>query len=46
LLTGVQFGELIIFPEERMLIGKFVVAAALLVAFAYLIYVLLYPEKF
>jgi K+-transporting ATPase KdpF subunit len=35
-----------ILSEERMLIGKFVVAAALIVAFAYLIYVLLYPEKF
>jgi hypothetical protein len=29
-----------------MLIGNLVVAAALVVAFAYLIYVLLFPEKF
>jgi hypothetical protein len=29
-----------------MLIGSLVLAAALLVAFAYLIYVLLYPERF
>lgn len=29
-----------------MLIGNLVVASALIVAFAYLIYVLLYPEKF
>jgi K+-transporting ATPase KdpF subunit len=29
-----------------MLVGNLVVAAALIVAFAYLIYVLLFPEKF
>ena len=29
-----------------MLVGNIVVAAALIVAFAYLIYVLLFPEKF
>lgn len=38
--------RIMISSEEGMLIGKFVVAAALIVAFAYLIYVLLYPEKF
>jgi K+-transporting ATPase KdpF subunit len=29
-----------------MLIGNIVVAAALIIAFAYLVYVLIYPEKF
>jgi K+-transporting ATPase KdpF subunit len=29
-----------------MQVGMFVVAAAFILAFAYLVYVLLYPEKF
>ncbi len=29
-----------------MLIGSVIVAAALVIAFAYLIYVLIYPERF
>ncbi|MGA9141241.1 MAG: potassium-transporting ATPase subunit F [Methanocella sp.] len=29
-----------------MLVGNIVVAAALIIAFAYLVYVLIYPEKF
>lgn len=32
--------------ENSMLIGNIVVATAFIIAFAYLVYVLIYPEKF